>query len=65
MTGNIYGDQDTAGAERSKQSRAGRVLYWILWRVIYAAILVMFRLRVEGRKNLPDGPFVLLSLIHI
>lgn len=59
MTGNIYGDQDADGAERSKQSLAGRVLYWILWRVFYAAILVMFRLRVEGRKNLPDGPFIL------
>ena len=59
MTGNIYGDQDVDGAERSKQSLAGRVLYWILWRVFYAAILLMFRLRVEGRKNLPDGPFIL------
>ncbi|NDH11478.1 MAG: 1-acyl-sn-glycerol-3-phosphate acyltransferase, partial [Actinobacteria bacterium] len=63
MTANRYGDQDVDGVERSKQTLGGRILYWILWRVFYTAILVMFRLRVEGRKNLPEGPFI-LSGVH-
>ncbi len=63
MTANRYGDQDVDGVERSKQTLGGRILYWILWRAFYALILVLFRLRVEGRKNLPDGPFI-LSGVH-
>ena len=55
VTANRYGDQDVDGVERSKQTLGGRILYWILWRVFYALILVLFRLRVEGRKNLPEG----------
>ncbi|MDP7382754.1 MAG: hypothetical protein QF382_01625, partial [Acidimicrobiales bacterium] len=63
MTANRYGDQDVDGVERSKQTLGGRILYWILWRVFYALILVLFRLRVEGRKNLPEGPYI-LSGVH-
>ena len=63
MTANRYGDQDVDGVERSKQTLGGRILYWILWRVFYALILALFRLRVEGRKNLPEGPFI-LSGVH-
>ena len=63
MTAAKYGAQDGDAEQRSRQTLPGRILYWILWRVFYAAILVMFRLRVEGRENLPDGPFI-LSGIH-
>ena len=63
MTAARYGAQDGDADQRSRQTVLGRVLYWILWRVFYAAIIILFRLRVEGRENLPDGPFI-LSGIH-
>ena len=63
MTAARYGAQDGDAEQRSRQTVLGRVLYWILWRVFYAAIFILFRLRVEGRENLPDGPFI-LSGIH-
>ena len=63
MTAARYGAQDGDADQRSRQTVLGRVLYWILWRVFYAAIFILFRLRVEGRENLPDGPFI-LSGIH-
>ncbi|MEM9467412.1 MAG: lysophospholipid acyltransferase family protein [Actinomycetota bacterium] len=63
MTAAKYGAQDGDAEQRSRQTLVGRALYWVLWRVFYAAILVMFRLRVEGRENIPDGPFI-LSGIH-
>lgn len=58
-----YGGQDGTVEERSAQSLVGRILYFVLWRVFYAAILLVFRLRVHGRENLPDGPFI-LSGVH-
>jgi 1-acyl-sn-glycerol-3-phosphate acyltransferase len=63
MTAAKYGAQDGDAEQRSRQTLVGRTLYWVLWRVFYVAILVLFRLRVEGRENIPDGPFI-LSGIH-
>ena len=62
-TANRYGAQDGDLEERSRQTLIGRVMYFVLWRVIYVLIKIVFRLRVEGRQNLPDGPFI-LSGIH-
>ena len=62
-TANRYGAQDGDTAERSRQTLLGRAMYFVLWRLFYLAIKVMFRLRVEGKENLPDGPFI-LSGIH-
>ena len=60
---NRYGAQDQDAATRSRQSLAGRALYWVVWRLIYALMVLMFRFRVTGRGNLPDGPFI-LSGVH-
>lgn len=60
---NRYGKQGEDAATRSRQSLPGRVLYWVMWRVFYAALVVCFRLEIEGRENLPDGPFI-LSGVH-
>lgn len=58
-----YGSQSGDTPARSRQSWAGRLLYRCFWVVVYALIKVLFRLRVEGSENLPDGPFV-LSAVH-
>lgn len=62
MSASKYGIQGVDAEQRSQQSLAGRVLYWMLWRVFYAAIFVLFRLQVEGRDNIPDGPFILCGI---
>jgi len=62
-TENRYGGQDGDADSRSRQSLLGRVLYRVLWSVIFAAIKFLFRLRVDGKENLPDGPFI-LSGVH-
>ncbi|MCQ3814657.1 MAG: 1-acyl-sn-glycerol-3-phosphate acyltransferase [Acidimicrobiia bacterium] len=54
-------DGDTLA--RGRQSWFGRVLYRGLWLVVYVLIKCLFRLRVEGKENLPDGPFI-LSAAH-
>lgn len=58
-----YGAQRGDTETRSRQSWLGRVLYRCVWVVIYIAIKLFFRLRVEGKENLPDGPFV-FSAVH-
>ncbi|MCQ3808004.1 MAG: lysophospholipid acyltransferase family protein [Acidimicrobiaceae bacterium] len=58
-----YGSQSGDTPARSRQSWPGRLLYRCFWVVLYVAIKILFRLRVEGRENLPDGPFV-LSAVH-
>ncbi len=58
-----YGVQGEASASRSRQTIAGRILYRILWFGFFTIIKIWFRLRVEGRENLPDGPFI-LSAVH-
>ena len=58
-----YGSQASDTPERSRQSGAGRVLYRLFWLFVYSLVKVITRLRVEGRENLPDGPFI-LSAVH-
>ena len=58
-----YGSQSGDTPARSRQSWPGRLLYRCFWVVIYIPIKILFRLRVEGAENLPDGPFV-LSAVH-
>ena len=60
---NRYGSQAGDSEARSRQSLAGRVLYRVMWTLFFSAIKVIFRLRVEGKENLPDGPFI-LSGVH-
>lgn len=58
-----YGSQRGDTPARSRQSWPGRLLYRCFWVVVYIPIKILFRLRVEGSENLPDGPFV-LSAVH-
>ncbi|NIR36011.1 MAG: 1-acyl-sn-glycerol-3-phosphate acyltransferase [Actinobacteria bacterium] len=58
-----YGSQEGETPERSRQTLLGRVLYRCFWVLVFSLIKVLFRLRVEGRENLPDGPFI-LSAVH-
>lgn len=58
-----YGSQTGEAELRSRQSLRGRIAYGIMWLPFAAAIRVLFRLRVHGRHNLPDGPFI-LSAMH-
>ena len=58
-----YGSQEQATPARSRQPRIGRVGYRSLWLVVHLLVRVLFRLRVEGKHNLPDGPFI-LSPVH-
>ena len=59
----LAGGQDGTVEERSGYSLWGRIGYFFFWRLFYLAILIVFRFRVHGRENLPDGPFI-LSGIH-
>ena len=58
-----YGSQCGDTPARSRQSWPGRLLYRCFWVVLYVPIKILFRLRVEGSENLPDGPFI-LSAVH-
>ncbi len=58
-----YGSQRRDTFARSRQSWPGRLVYRCFWVVVYVPIKLLFRLRVEGRENLPDGPFV-FSAVH-
>jgi len=57
-----YGAQSGEAGLRSRQSLRGRVAYRIMWIPFAVAVRVVFRLRVHGRGNLPDGPFVLCAM---
>ncbi len=58
-----YGSQTGEADQRSRQSLRGRLAYRIAWIPFAVAIRALFRLRVHGKQNLPDGPFV-LSAMH-
>ena len=58
-----YGSQEGTTPERSAQGLVGRILYRPFWLVVYSLAKLLFRLRVDGRENLPDGPFI-LSAVH-
>lgn len=59
----IYGAQRGESGARSRQPWLGRILYRCVWAVIYVAIKLFFRLKVEGKENLPAGPFI-FSAVH-
>ena len=68
MSRSIYGRRGEAARgddalHRSRQSLWGRFTYRVLWCLIFALIKVLFRLRVEGRENIPPGAFI-LSPVH-
>ena len=54
------GDDDLL---RSRQPLWGRLVYRVLRSAVLALVKLLFRLRVEGRENLPPGPFI-LSPVH-
>ena len=69
MSRSVYGrrrgadDQDDDAFRRSRQPLWGRVLYRVLRAIVLALCKLLFRLRIEGRENFPDGPFI-LSPVH-
>lgn len=58
-----YGSQAGATPLRSRQGLLGRIMYRPFWLFVYTICKVLFRLRVDGRENLPRGPFI-LSAVH-
>ncbi len=59
----VYGSQEGDTPERSAHGLLGRVLYRPFWLFVYTLCKLIIRLRVHGRENLPDGPFI-LSAVH-
>lgn len=57
-----YGSQDGTLEERSGHSFFGKIMYFVFWRLFYAGVFLTWRLRVHGRENLPDGPFILCGI---
>ena len=55
----VYGSQEADSPERSKQGALGRIMYRPFWLFVYTLCKLLFRLQVEGREKLPDGPFIL------
>ena len=53
-----YGTQGEDAQTRSSQTRVGRALYRVLWFGFFTAVKLLFRMKVEGRRNLPQGPFI-------
>ncbi len=54
-----YGSQGSDTPARSRQTFGGKILYHVFRAMIFVPIKLLFRLRVVGRENLPDGPFIL------
>ena len=69
MSRSVYGRRDASGADggdaavRSRQAWWGRLGYRLVWQVVFALIKILFRFQVQGRANLPSGPFI-LSPVH-
>ena len=69
MSRSVYGrrrgadDQGDDAFRRSRHPLWGRVLYRVLRAIVLALCKLLFRLRIEGRENFPDGPFI-LSPVH-
>lgn len=69
MSRSVYGRRSGAddggdnALRRSRQPLWGRALYRILRAIVLALCKLLFRLRIEGRENFPDGPFI-LSPVH-
>ena len=58
-----YGSQEIDTPERSRHGLLGRIMYRPFWLFVYTLCKLLFRLRVEGRERLPEGPFI-LSAVH-
>lgn len=58
-----YGSQAIDTPERSRHGLFGRIMYRPFWLFVYTLCKLLFRLHVEGREHLPDGPFI-LSAVH-
>ena len=63
MSKSVYGSQEGSTAARSRQSLPGRILYRVVWSIVWTIVKFFVRLKVEGKENLPDGPFI-LSPVH-
>lgn len=63
MSQSRYGTQDGAIEDRSGHTLVGRILYRILWFPFAVAVRLLFRLRVHGKENIPEGPYI-LSAVH-
>ena len=64
MSKSVYGRREEGDVgQRSRQSWPGRVAYHVVWSVIWLAVKAVFRLRVEGKENFPEGPYI-LSPVH-
>lgn len=48
--------------KRNRHGWLGRCLYRIVWTLVYILAKAYCRLSVEGKENLPDGPFVLCAV---
>jgi len=56
-----YGSQQAGSPTRSSQTFIGRIIYHLFWVIVFIPVKLLFRLRVVGRENLPDGPFILCA----
>jgi len=56
-----YGAQKAGNHTRSRQTLIGRMIYRVFWVMVFIPVKLLFRLRVVGRDNLPDGPFILCA----
>jgi len=63
MSQSKYGTQDGSIDERSGHTLWGRILYRIMWIPFAAAVRLLFRLKVHGKENIPEGPYI-LSAVH-
>ena len=59
MAAPAYGSQEHDTPERSRHTLGGRLLYRAFWLFVYSLVKLFTRFSVEGRDNLPDGPFIL------
>ena len=63
MSQSRYGTQDGDIGERSGHTLWGRISYRIMWIPFAVAVRLLFRLKVYGKENIPEGPYI-LSAVH-
>ena len=63
MSQSQYGTQDGDIDERSGHTLRGRIMYRIMWIPFAVVVRLLFRLKVHGKENIPDGPYI-LSAVH-
>lgn len=59
MSKSAYGDQAVETPARSAQTWWGKIAYRPWWLTVWVLVKLFSRSKVEGRENLPDGPFIL------